>query len=201
MNDQSDKLEIRDDGGLLRHSVGLLDRALHGLVESFDTDGRLLMRSAYRDGQRHGGSEYRQGEQVQMTQQFDQGRPHGATVVYDPAGHVAAELNFVDGLLQGEARYYAHGRLVRRASYRDGRLDGVAEDLLPDGTVVQRTPYRANVLHGTVERFWTNGQPMERTTYDNGLCIGEPQRFDQNGRLQGEAPKLVNRMEKLFRGS
>ncbi len=201
MGDTNDILQIRDESGLLRHSVGLLGRALHGLVESFDTDGRLLMRSHYRDGQRHGGSEYRQGERVQMTQQFDEGRPHGPTVVYDPAGHVAAELNFVDGLLQGEARYYAHGQLVRRANYRDGLLDGVAEDLLPDGSVVQRTPYRANVLHGTVERFWTNGQPMEKTNYDNGLCTGEPQRFDQNGRPQGGGPKLMDRMEKLFRGS
>lgn len=201
MSGSNDILEIRDDGGLLRHSVGLLGQALHGLVESFDVDGRLLMRNAYRDGLRHGGSEYRQGERVQMTQQFDNGRPHGPTVVYDPAGHVAAELNFVNGQLQGEARYYAHGHLVRRAQYRDGRLDGATEDLLPDGTVIQRTPYRANVLHGTVERFWNHGQPMEKTTYDNGLRVGDPQRFDQNGRLQGESPTLVDRMEKLFRGS
>lgn len=197
----NDKVEIRDDGGLLRHSVGLLERALHGLTESYDRDGRLLMRNAYSEGVRHGGSEYRYGDRVQMTQQFERGLAHGPTVVYDPAGHVAAELNFVQGKLHGEARYYAHGQLLRRANYKDGRLDGVTEDLLADGTVIQRTPYRGDILHGTVERFWSNGQPMEKASYDNGLRAGEPLRFDQNGKPQGEAPKLMDRMEKLFRGS
>ena len=197
-----DTVKILGDDGLLRHAAGMLDGALHGLVQSYDNAGRVLMRNAYDNGLRHGASEYRQGERVQMTQQFEQGQAHGPTVVYDPAGHVAAELNFVQGRLQGEARYYAYGKLVRRANYKDGRLDGVAEDMLPDGTVIQRSSYRADVLHGPVERFWTNGQPMERSSYDNGLLATAPLRFDQNGKPQGgEAPKLMDRMEKLFRGS
>lgn len=197
-----DTVKILGDDGLLRHAAGMLDGALHGLVQSYAPDGGLLMRNAYANGVRQGASEYRQGDRLQMTQQFERGLAHGPTVVYDPAGHVAAELIFVEGRLQGEARYYAYGKLVRRANYKDGRLDGVAEDMLPDGTVIQRSSYRADVLHGQVERFWTNGQPMERSSYDNGLLSGAPQRFDQNGKPQGgDAPKLMDRMEKLFRGS
>jgi antitoxin component YwqK of YwqJK toxin-antitoxin module len=137
-----------------------------------------------------------------MKQQYEQGQAHGRTTVYDSAGHLAAELNFVKGLLQGEARYYTYGRLVRRAQYKDGKLDGVIEDLTSDGTVIQRTTYKDNVLHGPMIRYWTNGQVMERSSFDKGLSVGNAARFDQNGKPQGgEAPRMAERFEKLFRGS
>ncbi len=51
-------------------------------------------------------------------------------------------------------------------------------------------------------RYWTNGQVMEKSSYDMGLASGDIARFDQNGKPQGgPAPKLGERMEKLFRGS
>ena len=71
-----------------------------------------------------------------------------------------------------------------------------------DGLVIQRTSYQNNVLHGPLVRYWTNGQVMEKSSYDKGLCVGDVARFDQNGKPQGApAPKLGERMEKLFRGS
>ena len=86
----ADTVEIRDDDGQLRHSMRLQDGELHGHVESYDERGQLMQRASYADGLRHGSSEYRDDGRLQMQQQYDKGQAHGPTVVYDPAGHVAA---------------------------------------------------------------------------------------------------------------
>ena len=117
-------------------------------------------------------------------------------------GHLAAELNYVQGQLEGEARYFAQGRLVRRASYRAGQLDGVVEDFGVDGALLQRSRYQANALHGPTLRYWPNGQPMEQIDYANGLLQGSPRQFDQSGKALGApGPTLINRVEQLLRGT
>ena len=174
---------------------------MHGTAESYDQQGRRLQRTSYQQGLRHGTSEYYEGERIQMRQQCEHGLPHGPTVIYDPAGHVAAELNFAKGQLHGDACYYAQGRLLRRAHFKQGKLDGIVEDLGPDGTLVQRVGYRDDLMHGPALRYWPNGQVMERTDFEHGSAMNAAARFDQNGRAIGDAgPKLVERVEKLFRG-
>ena len=42
-----DTVKILGDDGLLRHAAGMLDGALHGLVQSYDTAGRVLIPLAF----------------------------------------------------------------------------------------------------------------------------------------------------------
>ena len=194
-------LELRDDSGRLLHNISLQENTLHGALHSYDDAGQISQRAVYHNGVRHGLSEYFNGPLPQMQQQFVNGIPHGPTKVFDAAGNLSAELSYVSGQLAGEARYYAQGRLVRRANYRAGKLDGLVEDFGVDGTLLQRATYQANALNGPSLRYWPNGQIMERVDFDRGLIQGTARQFDQNGKPLGDpGPNLVRRVEQLFRG-
>jgi antitoxin component YwqK of YwqJK toxin-antitoxin module len=118
------------------------------------------------------------------------------------AGNLAAELSYLSGQLEGEARYYAQGRLVRRANYRAGKLDGTVDDFGMDGALLQRTSYQANALHGPSLRYWPNGQVMERIDFERGLMQSAARQFDQTGKALGApGPTLVKRVEQLLRGA
>jgi antitoxin component YwqK of YwqJK toxin-antitoxin module len=185
----------------LLHNISTQQGALHGALQSFDTSGRTLQRANYQNGARHGLSEYYNGSLPQMQQQFANGIAHGPTKLFDAAGNLAAELSYVAGHLEGEARYYAQGRLVRHAHYRAGKLDGSVDDFGMDGALLQRASYQANVLHGPSLRYWPNGQVMERIDFERGLMQGAARQFDQSGKALGApGPTLVKRVEQLFRG-
>jgi antitoxin component YwqK of YwqJK toxin-antitoxin module len=65
--------------------------------------------------------------------------------VYRPDGSVMRTMNYVDGLLHGEATDYDERGVVRtRALFKAGRRDGPMTEFDDDGQPVSRTMFSAD---------------------------------------------------------
>jgi antitoxin component YwqK of YwqJK toxin-antitoxin module len=123
-------------------------------------------------------------------------------VIYGPPGMIAAELFYEAGRLQGEARYFSQGQLIRIARYQAGLREGLTEDFTSEGDVSQSAAYKNDLLDGALCNYWKNGNLMERTQYEKGQRVGDIERFDQKGRPADADGKttLAGRIESIFRG-
>lgn len=124
-----------------------------------------------------------------------------------PTGHYSYEETYVNGVLNGERiTYYGpevtdtKTKLVlRKANYKDGRLQGEFIEYFPDGVVKTKGRYSSGVYDGEIVKNHPNGKPMiiERwkrrkkhgwwTTYDEaGKELGR--KYYRNGEhLEDEA--------------
>jgi antitoxin component YwqK of YwqJK toxin-antitoxin module len=112
-------------------------------------------------------------------------------------------MNFVKGQVEGPARFYHEGRVVRQAVYQAGLLEGEVSDFDRDGGLIQVATYRANVLEGPMRRYWPGGALMEEVIYSKGVPVSSPVRFDIKGHQidnDQAQPSLLARLEKLVRG-
>jgi antitoxin component YwqK of YwqJK toxin-antitoxin module len=136
-------------------------------------------------------------------QNFVDGTPHGPAVTYHSDGQPSAKMHFVKGQIEGSTRFFHEGRVVRKAVYLEGLLEGEVSDFDRDGSLIQVATYRANVLEGPMRRYWPGGALMEEVVYKQGVPVGLPLRFDNKGhQLDNDKaqPGLLARLEKLVRG-
>jgi antitoxin component YwqK of YwqJK toxin-antitoxin module len=80
----------------------------------------------------------------------------------------------------------AQGRLLARAEYLAGDLDGLNEVWNAEGTLVQRSHYKSGVLDGAYEAWWDNGTKKEVGTFHNGERIGRFIWFAEDGSIHSE---------------
>ncbi|MBV5297038.1 MAG: toxin-antitoxin system YwqK family antitoxin [Rhodoferax sp.] len=209
--------EVVDDGGnlLCRTSYvnGLRDGSmeatyqagkLQGALRLYDAKGGVLQVREHVNDLPHGitRTNYPSGKPL-LEQQFVQGVAQGESVAYAESGEPIARMQYVAGQLEGESIYLTEGRVVRRARYRAGLLDGEVVDYGANGAPTQTAQYRANLLNGVLRRFWPNGQVLEEIEYRKGKPVGVARRFDQNGMelvVSQQQPGFMKSLEKLVRG-
>ena len=199
---ETENLTIHGDDGNPRHELVLREGQLDGESLSYDADGNLEQKTQYANGKRNGSCEIYSVNGPLMQQQYKNDVLDGPTIIYGPPGMVAAELTYEAGRLQGEARYFSQGQLIRIARYQAGLREGLTEDFTAEGALSQSAEYKKDLLDGALCSYWKNGNVMERSQYEKGQLVGDIERFDQKGRPTDAEGKttLGTRLESIFRG-
>lgn len=137
-------------------------------------------------------------------------------VHYTPEGELSYKQTYKDGKANGEKIIYYKSEvsndpdkrlILRKANYKDGRLDGPFIEYFPDGVVKAKGEYKEGALDGKIVKYHPNGKKMmlERwkgrekhgwwITYDDsGKEVGRKY-FLHNESLDGE--KLKEYMDEL----
>ena len=138
------------------------------------------------------------------TVMWHNGKKHGTETVYKVQGEncfgKTAEKQWVDGVLQGEARTfyastrYAHKRFLETpvqsvTPYVNGVIQGEAKTYSRDGKLRRITRYRSGRRHGEMVDYWPDGKTTKRVApFDDGKVRGVVREYHRDGTIRKEAP-------------
>jgi len=105
---------------------------------------------------------------------------------YWETGQLRIETPYVNGLLNGTARFYNEtGQLGSETSYIDGKKNGTQKIYYYSGLLKEETPYVDDVIEGTTRYYFDNGQLWRALTYVSGLAHGEQRWYTRSGEPNG----------------
>ncbi|WP_126933870.1 toxin-antitoxin system YwqK family antitoxin [Corallococcus sp. AB018] len=122
--------------------------------------------------------------QLLFREAFVKGLRHGPWSRWDREGRLLADGEYAKGLPVGEWRIRDEASpdaVVARAHFAGGQLEGVVEDLSPDGRVLELRTYAAGKLHGPYTHFFAGGITHVEGLYARGLRDGEWSTYDARG--------------------
>ena len=159
----------------------------------------MLDKDGHKDGPETFG-----GYLPRQTVRWRNGKKHGTETVYKIQGEncfgKVAEKQWVDGVLQGEARTfyastrYAHKRFLETpvqsvTPYVDGVIQGEAKTYSRDGKLRRITRYRSGRRHGEMVDYWPDGKTTKRVApFDDGKVRGVVREYHRDGTIRKEAP-------------
>ncbi len=85
-----------------------------------------------------------------------------------------------------ERHEYSNGQLEYEASYRKGKLDGVAKHWDENGNLISTVEYSNGDIHGKWILYYPNGQILQVTEYFRGRKNGYERKYHPNGQLSSE---------------
>ena len=138
------------------------------------------------------------------TVELKNGVPHGAVVIYDDDGSISHKLNYVEGVLSGEAEFFQKNQLIMKTNfsnnvqdgetivylngnkstimhYKNGMLDGSFLSYDEQGHLVREVSYEDGKMQGDCNVYYPDGALMEHSVYKDNLLDGEMQRYYQSG--------------------
>lgn len=80
--------------------------------------------------------------------------------------------------------YYASGDLLGKRIYRDGKLEGLAEDYFTTRRPKMIAHFRDGLIDGEYFTFWEDGTPESIAQFEAGKQVGEEKWFYSNGVLK-----------------
>ena len=85
--------------------------------------------------------------------------------------------------------YYVNGQVLRRLTYKDGKMDGIQRIFHENGWLRERATFKDGLLQGDFAfTFHDNGMVSNRTSYKNGKPDGISETYAEDGRI-------ISRME------
>ena len=122
-------------------------------------------------------------------------------VHYTPYGELSFKETYKDGELNGEKTIYYKSEvsndpsillILRKANYKNGRLEGPFIEYFPDGVVKAKGQYKEGSLDGVVTRYNPNGTEMMLERWKNRGKHGWWITFDESGKEVGRKYFLRN---------
>lgn len=187
--------------GRIKKEVSFRDGLEEGPAREFDNDGRIITLINYKSGfiterelinrydnigRKHGvwKTFYADGN-VMMEGTYKHGQENGYFKEYDIAGNLTSTAKYADGVklenvaelvkLDVRKDYYADGNVKIAATYnKEGKLEGVRREFLPDGTVDKSYIFRNGIMIGegiVTEKGERDGYWKEY--YDDGKLRAE----------------------------
>lgn len=102
---------------------------------------------------------------------------------WDEDGHLMAEINYIQGVLEGLSTYYhPSGNVWKRISYAKNKVNGTVEIYKDSGELLQQISYDQGLKQGMSTRFWDQNQLASQEEYHNGK-LENGQYFDKKGTL------------------
>lgn len=130
-----------------------------GEWKNYDTDGKLLKVTNYENGHKTGlNTEYWASSNNKKAEgQNLNGSKHGAWIGWDENEDKVYEVSYVNGQLQGDARFYYNGKLIREGRYIDNQPVGEWKSYDERGKEIKEEEYYEkkhykNVKYPPVER-------------------------------------------------
>lgn len=95
---------------------------------------------------------------------------HGISKAFDEEGHLAAQINYNKGELEGTCYYFhSNGTLWKRMQYHQNKLHGLQEIFLSNGQYLQTYTAYNDLKQGESIRYWPSGQLAYKEYYQEGL--------------------------------
>jgi antitoxin component YwqK of YwqJK toxin-antitoxin module len=107
----------------------------------------------------------------------------GKITAYYPNGNQSAEIDVVDGNINGARKiFFSTGKVYIDGTRRDDYDEGVKKVYYPDGTLHTEQTFVNGSLHGVSKTFYPSGKIQLEQKYYNGDLHGTTQYFDEQGK-------------------
>lgn len=162
------------NGGVWQY-LEVLDGRAHGEFKEWHENGALKISCRVLDGM---------ADVTPLAQTgwiFD-----GKSLVWDENGHLIADIQYSNGVLQGLSSYfYAEGQLWKTIPYDHHLIHG--EELVYNraGEIIERIPYDKGVKDGVASGKWTESSPSYEEHHEKGLLL-EAVYYDPAGKKIAE---------------
>ena len=93
------------------------------------------------------------------------------------------EINSQTGFTGVATVYYENGQLDTKATYKDGKLNGIYEEYYEDGQLSWKQTYKDEKPNGLNESYYENGQLHYKSTYKDGKRHGLSEDYTENGQV------------------
>lgn len=150
---------------------------------------------------------------LKVIHMFD-GKFHGEMITYDTNEKVSGILNYKEGVLEGEAKFFADGNPLMFTNFKNGLQEGEATVFAdgkknalcnfvagkmegpftafdPEGHIVRVALYSNNLQNGECSTFYPDGTLLEKAFFKDGKLEGEVLRYYPSGILR-EKVNFVN---------
>ena len=82
-------------------------------------------------------------------------------------------------------QYHIDGKLSKKETYKEGKLDGVVEHYYDNGQLMSREIYKGGESrHGLHEVYFNNGNLHLKSNYSNGKPLGTTEQYYEDGQLE-----------------
>lgn len=110
----------------------------------------------------------------------------GTSYDYFPNNTKMQEINWLNGLLDGQKTEYFEGGVGIRAilNFKAGKRHGPFIFYHDNGKVSLQGKYYEDGLDSTINAFFNNGNPKYIHNYDKGVMVGELVTFYKNGNVE-----------------
>lgn len=123
------------------------------------------------------------------------GSREGSWKLYYDTGEILAEVNFIEGVMNGEiVKYHKNGQIKSEGRMIYGSNEGEAVAYYENGNLYQKINFKNNKWHGDYQFYYNNGNLMELGTFFEGKKKGIVKLYDIDGKLKSQ--KLYDGSEK-----
>lgn len=136
-------------------------------VKYFDLKGKLISEGKMDNQKRIGEWVYyhENSDQVMSRENYSDGKLHGRTTTYYPNEMKTEEINYKDGIQDGENNYYSsQGVLLKKLLYKDGKLHGPAFYYDAHGQTTIEGAYKEGKKDG-LWKYFENGNVVLEEEY------------------------------------
>lgn len=142
-----------------------------GCVNSYDSNGKLILVSSVVDGKNNGEMKetYASGDLKYKTHWKDN-YLHGKFTEYYSGNKLKFEGSFVKGKLNGSSiSYFENGNVEAKKSFEMGKPTGTHQTFFQNGILSSKTQFQNNVMHGEYVDFNHLGDTATLGYYRNGI--------------------------------
>ncbi len=119
---------------------------------------------------------------------YEKGKKNGVYVEIDKTGSIVKKAVYKDDRLDGQVcEWYRGGRLTNMSTYKDGQLDGEQVVCYEKGGNLEVSNYKDGQRDGLTTWYYESGQKKMSIEYKNGQFEGKQKTFYPNGSLKSEA--------------
>jgi antitoxin component YwqK of YwqJK toxin-antitoxin module len=158
--------------GQLKQLLEAINNRAHGSYREWHPNGKLKVEATVIGGMADINT------QAEQSWLFD-----GITRAWDEDGHLAAEICYEKGDLEGESIYYhPNGHVWKRCPFNKNRYHGILQIFLEEGSLFQTLSYQEGEKNGLCMRYWAKGAVAFQENYEKGR-LTEGRYYDQHNHL------------------
>lgn len=153
------KITSYHPNGMIHQYLEAEEMRAHGAYREWFPNGQLKIHTTVI----HGTADLSLGSQQDWL--FD-----GLSEVWDEQGHLAAQIFYEKGALQGTSLYfYPTGALEKKVPFVKNDLEGTLTEFFPDGEIKAQTHYKKGQKEGPSLGFFSDGSRAWVEDYTEGL--------------------------------
>lgn len=185
--------KIYYDNGVLKYEGQMKNGLMHGKGKLYRSDGSLWYDAEFQDNEVQGwGTLYFAGFHRERDRtgevsigQFAHGRPEGYVVDIDDNGYVAYEGQVIQGIFNGQGKYYEIDELLYEGEFKDNNFDGYGK-LYSDGRLQYEGQFVKNLFHGKGKEYNPDESLWYESEYANGMRNGKGKKYFKSGAISYE---------------
>lgn len=144
------------------------------IIETTDPNGLITQRKQITNGQNTGVfvEYYPEKGLPKKVVTLDNEVFDGPYMEFNNRGQIEKMANYKDNQLHGDYATYKFGRVIEKATYKNGKLDGTYRSYFNNSDKLQKeVEYVDGVQHGAFKQFNEEGQVVLEYEYNNGAVV------------------------------